>query len=365
MRNIFTLLFLVAISPLLSGQLIINEVLYDPSNNALDGDANGDGVYSQEDDSFIEFVNIGTTNFDASGYEVWDDTSSTGTLRYVVPAGTFVPPNGAMVIFGSGPLVGTFGNAVMLSADTTSSGLNLNNSGEVIGIKDASGTFVLFFDSDALSNNPNESYTRNPDITGMFEQHGDNTSVLFSPGIKVDGTPFDTNFVVSAITVSSVGGASTISTKGGTLQMQATVTPTFAADTTVTWSVPMANGVATIDAAGLLTATGNGTVVVTATSNDGTNITDDFTVTVTNQDLGLKEHTPAFVLNLYPNPAKDALTLETAIPLDKVRIYNLQGQLLLENNGNTRIDISTLPGGNYILQAGSKDIFVNQVFTKQ
>ena len=37
--------------------IIINEVLYDPSNNGLDGDANGDGNYSQDDDSFIELFN--------------------------------------------------------------------------------------------------------------------------------------------------------------------------------------------------------------------------------------------------------------------------------------------------------------------
>jgi hypothetical protein len=182
------------ISPNAFGQLIINEVLYDPSNNALDGDANGDGVYSQEGDSFIEFVNIGTAGFDASGYQIWDDTIN-GQLRFVVPAGTIIPPNGAMVVFGTAP-VGNFGGALVFSADTTPSNLNLNNSGEVIVVKNASGSTVLTFDSDALSNNPNESYTRYPDVTGSFIQHGDSTAVLFSPGTKTDGTPFSTKFPV-------------------------------------------------------------------------------------------------------------------------------------------------------------------------
>jgi hypothetical protein len=79
-------------------------------------------------------------------------------------------------------------------ADTGTAGLSLNNSGEVIAIKDASGNVILTFDSDALSNNPDESYTRNPDISGSFEQHATNTSLLFSPGTKIDGSAFNTNY---------------------------------------------------------------------------------------------------------------------------------------------------------------------------
>jgi hypothetical protein len=36
----------------------------------------------------------------------------------------------------------------------------------------AQDSLILSFDIEPLSNNPNESYTRNPDITGDFEQHG-------------------------------------------------------------------------------------------------------------------------------------------------------------------------------------------------
>jgi hypothetical protein len=62
--------------------IIINEVLYDPSNNGFDGDANGDGNYSQDDDSFIELFNavgtllaqprpLGTAQRGYSGYVGW------------------------------------------------------------------------------------------------------------------------------------------------------------------------------------------------------------------------------------------------------------------------------------------------------
>lgn len=187
------LLFLFALLWSLSGkaQLIINEVLYDPSNSALDGDANGDGVYGQDDDSFIEFINTDSVNYDMSGYQIWDDTT-TGTLQYTILQGTIVPPGGAVVVFGGGTPTGNFGGAIILTASASPDGLNLNNSGEVIVIKDSNGQPILSFDSDALSNNPNESYTRNPDISGAFEQHGDNTPILFSPGTRIDGTPFNT-----------------------------------------------------------------------------------------------------------------------------------------------------------------------------
>ena len=259
--------------------LEINEVLYDPSNNGLAGDANGDGIYDQEGDSFIEFANTSNTNFNASGYQIWDDTSATGSLRYVVPSGTFVPPNGAMVVFGSGPLVGTFGGAVLLSADATASYLSLNNSGEVIGVKNASGDWVLYFDSDALSNNPNESYTRFPDVSGNFVQHASNTSSLFSPGTKTDGTAFSTQFVVESITVQSAGGT-LLSSLGGSLQLTALVLPSFASNLSVNWSVSAGSAVASVNSSGLVTGLANGSVWVIATSNDGTQISDSILITV-------------------------------------------------------------------------------------
>jgi len=353
-KKLFTLLCSVLFAISSPAQLIINEVLYDPSNSGLAGDANGDGVYDQEEDSFIEFVNAGNSNFDASGYQIWDDTSATGSLRFVVPAGTFVPPNGAMVVFGSGPLVGTFGGAVLLSADTTSSHLNLNNSGEVIGIKDASGAWVLFFDSDALSNNPNESYTRFPDITGAFLQHADTTSILFSPGTRTDGTPFSTSFVVESISVQSITGSTDISTNLGTLQLSSTVLPSFASDMSVTWSVGSGAGSATVDANGLVSAIANGNIWIVASSNDGTNISDSIEITITNQAFSLEEFTSLNV-ELYPNPAENYIHLKTANKnIDEIRLMDISGALIQTYIGRTEeIDISHLSKGTYLLHLSS------------
>ena len=187
------LLFLCLVTSISHGQLIINEVLYDPSNAALAGDANGDGTYDQTQDEFIEFINTGATDLNVSKYQIFDKVIATGlkTRRHVM--GNFnVPSNGAIVIFGGGTAVGSFGGAITV-IDSGTAGLSLGNSGEIIILEDSLGNVLDSINTDALSNNPDESYTRNPDITGDFVQHGSVTpGKLFSPGTRIDGSPFNT-----------------------------------------------------------------------------------------------------------------------------------------------------------------------------
>gem|GEM_PF-952399 len=195
MKTLITFLSLVLlINVQTQAQLIINEVCYDPSNVGLEGDANGDGEYDQTQDEFIEFVNRGTTNLDISGYRISDRVLATGekTVRHTVAQGTILPPNGAFVVFGGGETIGTYGGAIVV-IDVGSAGLSLQNSGESVIVEDSSGNFVDSLDTDALSDNPNESYTRNPDVTGNYIQHTQAFSgKLFSPGTRLDGTPFST-----------------------------------------------------------------------------------------------------------------------------------------------------------------------------
>jgi hypothetical protein len=166
---------------------MINEVLYDPSNSGLEGDSNGDGSYVQDEDEFIEFYNSGL-EIDLSGYTISDATQ----LRHTFPTGSIIPANGVLVLFGGGNPSGDFGNAIVQTASEGK--INMNNAGDFITMTDNSGNIFLTFDIEPLSNNPNESYTRNPDITGeTFEQHSNIASAngaLFSPGHKSDGTDF-------------------------------------------------------------------------------------------------------------------------------------------------------------------------------
>ena len=73
---------------------------------------------------------------------------------------------------------------------------------------------------------------------------------------------------VSAITVTSQGDATTV-VNGKTLQMGVVVGPDNASNKKVTWFVTNDEGSATIDANGLLTATGVGKVTVKAAAQDG------------------------------------------------------------------------------------------------
>ena len=87
--------------------------------------------------------------------------------------------------------------------------------------------------------------------------------------------------LVTSITVTGAGDAATV-VNGGTLQMSAAVLPSNATDQSVTWSVAtLSGGTATINTSGLLSATGVGTVTVTATANDGSGITGTEVITVT------------------------------------------------------------------------------------
>lgn len=191
MKLIFTLLFALFFTFTASAQLVINEVCYDPSNTALEGDANGDGAYDQVQDEFIEFVNTGSTPLDVSGYQISDSVLATGicTTRHTFPPNTIIPAGGALVLFGGGVPVGDFGGAIVI-VDAGTAGLSMGNSGEVIRVADSTGRVFLRFNTDELSDNPNESYTRNPDITGEFVQHASLAGARkFSPGSRVDGTP--------------------------------------------------------------------------------------------------------------------------------------------------------------------------------
>jgi hypothetical protein len=89
--------------------------------------------------------------------------------------------------------------------------------------------------------------------------------------------------LVESIDVFGTGGATTISTYGGTLQMLKKTLPTDAADTTATWSRTNGTGTANISGTGLLTALTDGTVTARATANDGSAVYGEEIITISNQ----------------------------------------------------------------------------------
>jgi hypothetical protein len=169
---------------------VLNEVLYDPPTDSIEGDANGDGTRDANDDEFVELVNSSATSLDISGYKLYDaDRLLINTANHEFPANTILNPGQAVVVFGGGTPTGNFGGSLVFAASHQV--LNLNNSGDTLTVKNSNDSTIFIFDVTPLSNNPNESYTRSPDLSGDFVQHaGVNPGVLFSPGTKSDGTDF-------------------------------------------------------------------------------------------------------------------------------------------------------------------------------
>lgn len=185
----------------LSTTLVFNEVLYDPPAGSA-GDANRDGTASTTQDEFIEFINNSGASLDVSGYKLYDadvGASTTKSLLHTIAGSTILPPYGILLIFSGGTPTGSFGGATVFVAD---SGLSLNNSGEEIRVYDSTDKILLTFNTDAAVNDPNESYTRSPDITGSFTRHSNVSGFLFSPGTTLTSwtgnSDTDTNWDTAA-----------------------------------------------------------------------------------------------------------------------------------------------------------------------
>ena len=85
-----------------------------------------------------------------------------------------------------------------------------------------------------------------------------------------------TNELITGITLNQ--NAVTL-VEGEQLQLIATITPDYATDPSVTWSSSDEN-VAIVDANGIVTAIASGTAIITATANDGSNVSASSEVTV-------------------------------------------------------------------------------------
>src|SRR6185369_2011028 len=176
--------------------IVINEYLADPAGSGpgdLAGDANGDGVRDSSADEFVEIVNTSPVPVNIGLFTISDASQ----VRLTVPAGKFIPPGEAAVVFGGGTPTGIFGNAAAngLVFTAGSSGLSLNNGGDTITVKDNNGVTVTSVTFGSAEGNANQSITRSPDVTGSFTPHSSaagSGGSLFSPGSRVNGAPFTT-----------------------------------------------------------------------------------------------------------------------------------------------------------------------------
>src|SRR3989440_8680889 len=181
--------------------IFINEVLADPPDG-IAGDANHDGVRDGTQDEFVELVNgSASETIGLGGWTVKSRAtgSTTETTRFTFPVATSVAAGESLVLFGGGNFKTTdpvFGCAQIFKATSASSGLSLTNTGLTILVRDSAGNLITQFSyggSTGLDGNSSQSLTRSPDITGSFVLHSTPAAAngrRFSPGLRLDGTPF-------------------------------------------------------------------------------------------------------------------------------------------------------------------------------
>ncbi|MDF1661152.1 MAG: lamin tail domain-containing protein, partial [Planctomycetota bacterium] len=182
------------VAPVTANEVIINEILFDPSGS----DSNNDGMPTSNQDEYVEFVNTRTTPVDITGFQM---TEGAGT-RHVFTNPTTIPAGGCIILFGGGTPTGfaaAHGNgAAQIALTPNSGGLGLNNSGDTVTLLDPSGQTTINAVTFGQSTSPAESINRNPDAdpTAPFVLHSMvpgaqplPSLARFSPAVKVDQTP--------------------------------------------------------------------------------------------------------------------------------------------------------------------------------
>ena len=192
--------------------LVLNEALADPPDGAA-GDANRDGSRSASQDEFVEIVNASEVDIDLGGHSLAARAPGGGrTTRHVFTTGTILAPGTAAVVFGGAaqstfnPDDAAFGGAHVSTAST--GGLSLLNSGATISLLDPSGAPVeelTYGETGGPDGDRDQSLARAPDVTGSFSLHlsaAPDPARAFSPGTKVDGTPFLPTAPIARIEIS-------------------------------------------------------------------------------------------------------------------------------------------------------------------
>lgn len=197
--------------------LIVNEILADPANDPVNGDANGDGIRDGVQDEFVEFVNIGDSPVDLTGYKAGDDED----LSFTFPDGYTVQPGEFVVLFGGGDVSNVSGydadplKTKVFISDSIGVGNGLANGGDYIVLKSPDGSYDLWagYNSKYNAGGPtsavvegidfeirietaapgsnNNSLTRNPDasisVGDPFVEHLTVSTAASSPGTTIDG----------------------------------------------------------------------------------------------------------------------------------------------------------------------------------
>ncbi|MDB4424782.1 lamin tail domain-containing protein, partial [Akkermansiaceae bacterium] len=184
MKRLIPSLIAAALMGSAPAQLVINELLYDPSPG---NDVNQDGEANSSQDEFVEIVNIGALPLNIGLYEITDFSGN--FFRF--PFGTIIGSGEAVLVFAGGNPAPTLnGASVFIGAPS------LNNSGDTITLLDRSSRQI---DQVRYEDNSSDdkSLNRSPELTGDFVPHTTISGSVGteSPGTRVSGIGFDAPFL--------------------------------------------------------------------------------------------------------------------------------------------------------------------------
>lgn len=158
-------------------------------------------------------------------------------------------------------------------------------------------------------------------------------------------------FSLKSITVNTETGNDIVDLDGFT-QMQANLIPQEIDDVNILWSVENQDGTAFINDSGLLSPTSIGSVVVIATSLDGSNIQGSKVISI--QDLtGIEENLKQTLA--YPNPFKNKIFFQDNREIKLIQIKSIEGKVIYRGNYKPTIDMSNFKNGIYIVKLSYKD----------
>jgi uncharacterized protein YjdB len=157
---------------------------------------------------------------------------------------------------------------------------------------------------------------------------------------------------VTGITIKGAGETTTITTDNGSLQLNAEVTPAYASNKTVTWSLSNGTGQASISSTGLVTAISSGTVTAIATANDGSGVNGTKIITI------MRNINDPLIVIVNQNEMRFPIDNESYLNC-KISIFNLYGDLMIAKQINSNVctfDITLFRPGIYIVVLSDKMI---------
>jgi uncharacterized protein YjdB len=120
--------------------------------------------------------------------------------------------------------------------------------------------------------------------------------------------------------------------------------------------------VATVSSTGMVTGVSAGTSTITATTEDGSKTaTCEITVSA---NVSVKE-LAAQNIELYPNPVKNILTVKNLSDNSSMKVFDMQGRLVLNLMNTSSINVSVLNSGIYNLEVITKGIRSTHQFIKE